>query len=161
MDIENDSDSDVVANPFGDHRKDGKLLFVHLTAEEVALENVDPPDELKRAERLMEHRGTLLQGLQSKDKDKTTPGASDSVADDHNDALGLGGEEIALIPKGKRKRENPPTSKIPRNATKDQKSAEDKMAKSRKLKGKAVGNVIEHSEDPGSSSRMSFSARLV
>lgn len=161
LESENDCGSDVIANPFGDHMEDGKLPLVHLTAAEIALENVDPPDELRRAEKLMEHRGILLQGLQSKDKDKATPSASDSVADDNNDGLGLGGEEIPSIPKGKRKRENPPTSKISRNATKDQKSAGDKMAKSRKPKGRAVGNAAEPTEDPGPSNRMSPSACLV
>ncbi|EKM83703.1 hypothetical protein AGABI1DRAFT_32817 [Agaricus bisporus var. burnettii JB137-S8] len=161
LDSEDDYGNDVVVNPFGDSSKDGKLSFMHLTAEEAALENTDPPDELERAEKLMEHRSNLLQGLPSKAKDKTTPTANDSVADDHSDTIGLGGEEIVLIPKGKRKRENPPTSKISRNATKHQKSAGDKMAKSRKSKGKAAENVTEHSQDPSSPSRMFPFAWLV
>lgn len=157
LDNEDDYDNDFNVNPFGDPRKDGKLSLVHLTAEEAALENLDPPDELKLAEKLIEHRRNLLRGFQS--KDKTASSASGSVVGDRDDTPGLIGEEINPVSKGKQKRENPPTVKNLRTAAKDRKPAGDEMAKGRKHKAKAADNLSERDEGPSSSSRMSSLAQ--
>lgn len=152
MDSEDDYDSDVIVNPFGDPRKDGKPSFVHLTAEEAASENVDPEDELRLAEKLIEHRSNLLQGLQSKEKVSSTSG---SVIGDIDDTPGLGGEEISGVSKGKRKRENAPTVKNPRTTTTERKPATDKMPKGRKQKPKLDDNPPDDGEGSTSAGRMS------
>jgi Ino eighty subunit 1 len=158
---EEDYDNDVIFNPFGDPRKDGKPSFVHLSPEEAALENVDPPDEIKLAEKLIEHRTNLVQVQQAKDKQAAVASsASGSVIGDVDDTPGSVGEEIGAVSqaKGKRKRENPPTVKNPRTTTKEKKSttaAADKMPKGRKQKGAkaaAMGNLLSATAEGANSS---------
>ncbi|KAJ3558418.1 hypothetical protein NP233_g11513 [Leucocoprinus birnbaumii] len=147
---EDDYDNDVIANPFGDPRRDGKPSFVHLGPEEAALENVDPPSEIQLAEKLIKQRTGLVQAQQSKDKDKQTvaSSASGSVIGDADDTPGSVGEEIGALSqaKGKRKRENPPTVKNPRTTTKEKKSTPavtDKMPKGRKQKATKNAAAID------------------
>ncbi|KXN89836.1 Ino eighty subunit 1 [Leucoagaricus sp. SymC.cos] len=151
---EEDYDDDVIVNPFGDPRKDGKPSFVHLSLEEAAKENVDPPDEIKLAEKLIEHRASLVQGQQSKDKLAVPSSASGSVIGDADDTPGSVGEEIGGVSaKGKRKRENPPTAKKPRTTTKESATA-DKMPKGRRQKGTkatAVDNSFDSNVEGGNS----------
>lgn len=142
-DNEDDYDNDVIVNPFGDPRKHGKPSFVHLTEEEAASENVDPEDEIKLAEKLIEYRGTLLQS-----QGKIASSAGGSVIGDTDGTPGLGGEEISAVPKGKRKRENALTTKNPsRTSTKEKKTAA--MPKSRKQKSKAANVSVENDESAG------------
>ncbi|KAF9454898.1 hypothetical protein P691DRAFT_780266 [Macrolepiota fuliginosa MF-IS2] len=142
---EDDYDSDVIVNPFGDPRKDGKPSFLRLTTEEAASENVDPDDEIKLAEKLIEHRSNLVQGLRS--KEKMTSSGSGSVIGDADDTPSLCGEEISAVSKGKRKRENAPTVKNPRTSiTREKKPTADKMPKGRKQKVKTGSDPFENAE---------------
>ncbi|KAF5355707.1 hypothetical protein D9756_003941 [Leucocoprinus leucothites] len=154
---EDDYDNDVIANPFGDPRRDGKPSFVHLSAEAAAVENVDPPEEIKLAEKLIKQRSDLIQTQQSKGKDKQTveSSASGSVIGDADDTPGSIGEEFGTggsQAKGKRKRENPPTVKNPRTTTKDKKSTSavaDKMPKHRKQKAAKNATATDESNATG------------
>jgi Ino eighty subunit 1 len=140
-------DNDVIVNPFGDPRKDGKPTFVHLKPEEAVLENVDPPDEIKLAEKLVVHRANLLQSKQSKDKLTLPSSASGSVIGDAHDTPDSVGEEFGAGPqaKGKKKRENAPTVKNPRTTTNELEStpAADKMPKGRRQKAGRAGVIVE------------------
>ena len=138
----------VIINPFGDPRKDGKPYLVRLDPNEVALENVDPPEEIKLAEDLLQIRASFVQSQQSKEKDRqampSSGSGSGSVIGDDGP-----GEDVNA---GKRKLDNPFTVKIPRSTIKGKKStsaAVDKMPKGRKQKA-ATGNTVEDTA-PGSS----------
>lgn len=147
-DNEDDYDNDVIVNPFGDPRKHGKPSFIHLTEEEVASENVDPEDELKLAEKLIEYRGTLLQS-----QGKIASSVGGSVIGDTDDTPGLGGEEISAVPKRKRKRENALTIKNPSNTSMREKKTAA-ASKGRKQKPKAVEAPSENGEGAASQNRM-------
>ncbi|KAL9716053.1 hypothetical protein Ac2012v2_000497 [Leucoagaricus gongylophorus] len=144
----------VIINPFGDPRKDGKPYLVRLDPNEVALENVDPPEEIKLAEDLLQIRASFVQSQQSKEKDRqamlSSGSGSGSVIGDDGP-----GEDVSA-----RKLDNPFTVKIPRSTIKGKKStsaAVDKMPKGRKQKA-ATGNTVE---DTAPGSRVSTRQRVM
>jgi len=131
---------EVVINPFGDPRRGGKPYLVFLNPQQVALENVDPPEEILLAKKLLQIRAEFVRSQQSKGKNKqkmpSSASASGSV---------VGDDMPGLI---KKEEDHPFTVKIPRSTLKGKRStaaAVDKGPKQKAVKSASTGNETSKS----------------
>lgn len=139
------SDDDVVIiNPFGDPRRGGKPYLVFLSPQQIALENVDLPEEIQLAKNLCRIRAEFVRTLELKEKGKQTMPSSASASGSlvGDDAPGFIREETDA---GKL---NPFTAKTPRSALKGKRSTAVTVNKGRKqkaVKSTSTGNETSKS----------------
>jgi len=122
---------DVVINPFGDPKRGGKPYLVFLNPKQVALENVDPPEEIQLARNLLRIRIEFVRSLESKGKGKQTMPSSASGSLVGADAPGFIREETDV---GKLNHDHPFTVKIPRSTLKGKRSTAVTVNQGRKQK---------------------------
>jgi len=122
---------DIIINPFGDPRRGGKPSLVFLNPQQVALENVDPPEEILLAKNLLRIRAEFVRSQQLKGKDRQTmpssASASGSIVGD--DVPGFIRDEMDG---GKSNHDHTFTVKIPGSTFKNKRSTAAVVGKGRK-----------------------------